>query len=146
MGTMIGAGEVVVIALIGLLLVLSVGGVGGLVFWGRWVARRQGGGVWNRLAWLPIVAVGVQVVTVCVTSALLIRAFSSLDTVAPERRAGVLASSIEHVVPASAVFVGIGVLLFIASIIAFIIGSARPPATNVPSSPSTRDIRTTGLE
>lgn len=133
---MIGAGELVVIAMIGLLLVLSLGVVAGLVAWGRWVARRQGGGAWSGLAWLPLVALGVQVVGGCVTSALMVRAFSSVDASPPESRATTLASSIEGVTTASAILGGLGIALFALSIAVFAFGTLRAPAAG--ARPETR--------
>lgn len=124
----IGGGELAVIGLsfcMGLGVVLGM--VAALVVWGRWVARRQGGGAWSGAAWLPVAAFGVQMAGMCITGASLVRAFSAVDAASPPDRAEALAASISNAMNATAILGGLGSVLFIVSIVVFAIGSIRAP-------------------
>lgn len=125
---MIGGGELVVIAATGLMLLLALGAIVALVVWGRWVARRQGGGAWSAAAWMPVVALLMHVGGGCVASAMLAYAFEDVSSVAVEQRAAALASMISATMNMSAVVWGLAMLLLVASIVICTVGTVRAPA------------------
>src|SRR4051812_15922884 len=64
------------------------------VAWGRWVARRQGGGWWNRLAWAPAIAYALRMTGIGLTVVALVASFRDVADVAPDRKAAVLSDAI----------------------------------------------------
>ena len=59
----------------------------GLLLWARWVARRQGSRGWRRAAWLPAVALALNLGGAAATAGLVDRAPPSPGPVGPEARA-----------------------------------------------------------
>ena len=126
---MIGGGELVVIAATGLMSLLALGAIVALVAWGRWVARRQGGGAWSAAAWMPVVALLMHVGGGCIAGGMLAYAFDDVSSVAVEQRASALSSMISTTMTVSAVVWALATLLLVASIVVCTIGTVRAPAT-----------------
>ncbi len=100
----------------------------GLHAWGRWVARRRGGGRgWRRAAWAPLVAVVLSIFGMIVPAVMLVRAFDGIANVDPAMKATVLAENISAAMNATALFAVPSTLLYLASIVAFAIGSLMKP-------------------
>lgn len=98
-----------------------------LFAWGRWVARRHGSPGWRRAAWMPLIALGLSLTGVLITSALLVRAFGAIAAVDPAQKASVLAQQISEAMNATAVFLVPSLLLYGASVMTFAAGSILRP-------------------
>lgn len=101
-----------------------------LFSWGRWVARRQGHGVfWRRAAWLPWVSFALSAGGLLVSVLFLVRAFGAVDQADPARKAQMLAESISNAMNVAALTIVPGNALFLVGIVVFAIGSLRRPST-----------------
>ena len=99
----------------------------GLWLWGRSVAKRHPGRGWQLASWLPFVGLVVQHVGLFFTVIGLVQAFDAVGSVSPESRALALSNGINSAMWATALGMGISVLLYVGCTIAFAIGTLRPP-------------------
>jgi len=110
-------------------LAMNVVVTAGLTSWGRWVARRQGGTRgWRALVWAPIGAFAAVSLGIVLTGVGLLRAFRDVAGADPAEKASLLSAGISDAMTATAVLAPISLLLSIVSVVAFLIGSFRPPA------------------
>lgn len=109
-----------------LLLVLA------LFAWGRSVAAKHGTRGWRIAAWMPIAGLVVHHVGVLGTVVGLVRAFGAVSSVAPSDRAPMLANGIATAMVSTAVGVSLSLVLYLASVVTFAVGSARAPAAAPP--------------
>jgi hypothetical protein len=112
-----------VLAAIGFQALVTVG----LHFWGRYVARRQGGRWWKRASWMPLVAFVLSAVGVSLTTYFLVRAFRAITNVDPSQKATMLARGISNAMNCTALFAFPSWALFLASIVVFAVGSIKRP-------------------
>jgi hypothetical protein len=108
---------------------VQVGIVFALYAWGRWVAKRQGGVWWRRAVALPLVAMGSGLLGVAITCVLLVRSFSALERVTPSHKAEMLSRAIADAMMSTALLGGLSMLLYLASVVVFTVGSLRAPRT-----------------
>lgn len=106
-----------------------------LLFWGRWVAKKHDTRGWWIAAWLPVVGLVVQHVGIAITILGLIDAFESASAAAPEARATQLAQGIAHAMGATAIGVGLAVLLYLGCLVAYAIGTWLPAGQRGAPSP-----------
>lgn len=106
---------------------VHIGVVVALYAWGRRVAARHGGVWWQRASKLPLVAFASELLGVALTVVFLVRSFGALDRVDASHKAEVLARSISNAMNASAVFVVLAALLYLASVVVFAVGTLRKP-------------------
>jgi len=102
----------------------------GLHFWGRHVARRQGGRWWRRAAWMPLGAFVLSVVGVALTAYWLAHSFRAIATVAPSMKTTMLARGISNAMNCTALFTFPSWALFLASVVVFAVGSFKRPAAS----------------
>jgi hypothetical protein len=101
-----------------------------LFLWGRWLARRRGGPWWPRLAAMPLFGAGLAVVGIIVYVTIVARTFRAVAAADPAEKATLLAATISEAMNCSALFAIPSLLLYVASIIVFTVGSVlRPRAT-----------------
>ncbi|MDP2310877.1 MAG: hypothetical protein Q8P18_32965 [Pseudomonadota bacterium] len=98
-----------------------------LVFWGRWVAQRQGGGRWRYVAWAPLVGFALNTLGLALTIVGLIHAFDAVALAPPEQKVAQLAEGITFAMRATAILAPIAVVLYVGSTVAFLVGSLRAP-------------------
>lgn len=123
-----GAGESAVIASVAMAIAFHVVCALVLFAWGRWVARRRGTAGWRRAAWMPIGALVTAAVGIVVSVFGLLRAFGAVASVDAADKARVLAQAISESMNAAVFFAIPSALLYVASLLAFAIGSlASPP-------------------
>lgn len=97
---------------------------GGLVAWGRWVARRRATSPsWRVVSWLPAVGLLVAVVGMSLSVRSLAGAFEAIETGASHERAALLARSISEAMNVTAAFAVGSALCYLASAVAFAVGS-----------------------
>jgi hypothetical protein len=99
----------------------------GLWAWGRWVARRHGGRMWNVLAWLPLISLGLTMLGGCVSSLWIVRSFGMLAATDAATRATVLAQNISEAMNFGAVFALLALGLYFVVFVALILGSLKKP-------------------
>jgi hypothetical protein len=100
----------------------------GLYFWGRWVARRRGSAGWRRASLMPLFALGLAALGVVIPTVMMLGAFSDVASVEASHKAAVLARSISEAMNLAALFALPSALLYLASLVSFIVGSVGPPA------------------
>lgn len=93
-----------------------------LVIWGRSVARKRGGRGWLLVSYLPLLAAMASTVGVLFTIVGLIRAFEAVAHADPASKATLLAEGIATAMWATAIGIGVSILLYVASIVAFAVG------------------------
>jgi len=101
-----------------------------LFAWGRWVARRKGTAGWRRAAWMPLVALVLAIAGVTASTLALLRSFQAIANADPAEKARLLAEHISEAMNATAFFAIPTVLLYLASVVAFFIGSVTRPASS----------------
>lgn len=100
----------------------------GLWIWGRRVAAKHGGGrAWRWAARMPVAALAVGFLGAGVTVAALAREFRAIADVPPAQKANLLSEGIARAMLATAVAAPVSLLLYLASVVVFIVGSARGP-------------------
>lgn len=124
-----GIGEAGVILLILLALAGVLGVFGGMILWGRWVARRQGG-AWRYTVWMPAASLLCWMVGNVWTALGLQRAFASVGEQPPESRAVHLADGIAAAMRGTVIFGTLATGLGIVSVVVFVVGSFRAPSPN----------------
>ncbi|MGZ3423334.1 MAG: hypothetical protein ACXVEE_36065 [Polyangiales bacterium] len=96
--------------------------------WGRWVARRRGGGrAWAWAPRAPWISFALLTAGLLVTVPMLLRAFEHTATVDAASRASALANGISRAMTVAALFFVPGYLVLIAFVIVCAIGSLRSP-------------------
>lgn len=125
---MIGAGELVVIAIVLVLVAGQLAAIVALIVWGRWVAQRVPGTLWSAAAWMPVLGLVLQLVGGCGSGAMMVRAFQSVGSVDPASRATVLAQSISTATNVAALTFLTAVALYVTSVVVFAIGTAQARA------------------
>lgn len=123
----IGSSEAVVIGIVLLVVVAQLAMLVGLVVWGRWVARRRGGGIWSFLAWTPLWGQGISCLGMGLTSVHLIGAFEAVSAVSAENRATQLADDISASMNFTALFGVVGMVIWIGSPLIFLVGTLLGP-------------------
>ena len=103
----------------------------GLHFWGRYVARRQGGRWWKRASWMPLVAFILSAIGVMLTTYFLVHAFRAITNVDPSMKATMLAQGISNAMNCTALFALPSWALFLASVIVFAVGSLKRPTPSL---------------
>lgn len=101
--------------------------VAALHAWGRWVAARQGGVAWRRATSMPWVALGLGSIGAAIGVGFAVRTFAAIGSVDPAEKATRLADGISRAMSYSAPFLLGSWALYLASLIAFLIGSVRAP-------------------
>src|SRR5512142_1454235 len=76
----------------------------GLHFWGRYVARRQGGRWWKRASWMPLAAFVLSAIGVTLTTYWLVHSFRAIANVDPSMKATMLARGISNAMNCTALF------------------------------------------
>ena len=100
----------------------------GLSAWGRWVARRRGGGrLWAWAPRAPWISFALLTAGLAVSVTMLMAAFGRTSTVDAASRAHALSEGIRQAMLASAFFFVPGYLVLILFLIAAAIGSLRAP-------------------
>lgn len=107
--------------------VIQVAIVAALHAWGRWVAARQGGVAWRRAAWMPWVAFALGSIGAVIGVVFLLGAFAAVASVDPADKASRLAGGISNAMRYSAPFLLSSWALYVASVVAFLLGSVRSP-------------------
>jgi len=102
----------------------------GLFLWGRSVAAKHGTRSWKLASWMPIAGIVVHHLGLVGTIVGLVHAFGAVASVAPEHRATQLSEGIATAMWATAIGVGLSLLLYIASVITFAIGSWTQPTSS----------------
>jgi len=102
----------------------------GLFLWGRSVAAKHDTRGWRLASWMPIAGIVVHHLGLVGTIVGLVHAFGAVASVAPEQRASQLSDGIATAMWATAFGVGLSLLLYLASVITFAIGSWTPPASS----------------
>jgi hypothetical protein len=98
-----------------------------LFAWGRWVARRQGGTGWRRLAWVPLIAGGLALIGIAWSAVYILRAFDAVETGDASMKATLLAENISRALNTTVYFALPTWALYLTCIIAFFVGSLRRP-------------------
>lgn len=122
----IGSGEMVTIAfgLMGPLLYLALGVL--LMLWGRHQAR-AGKGTAAKIGWLsPLGGIGAALAGGIGTAVLLMQSFDDVGLSPPESRSVRLADGISNAMNALALGMSLSIILYVVSLIANLIASARP--------------------
>jgi hypothetical protein len=105
--------------------------------WGKWVASRQGQGIWwRRAAWAPVVALLLAIVGVGLTCAQLVHAFSLANLTSADQRSFVLAEGIARAMRTTGWTVPLSWLLYVASLVIFAIGSLRRRVASSKTTPT----------
>jgi hypothetical protein len=99
----------------------------GLWIWGRRVAAKHGGRAWRWAARMPLAALAVGLLGAGVTVVALVRAFRAIAAVPPEQKATLLSERIAGAMVATAVAGPVSLLLYVASVVVFAVGSAQSP-------------------
>lgn len=98
-----------------------------LFAWGRSVAKRRGGRSWRLASYMPLIAVISSMLGFLLTVFGLIRSFGAVASVDPSQKAAQLSAGIAMAMWATAIGLGISVVLYIASIVTFAIGELTKP-------------------
>lgn len=100
----------------------------GLWIWGRRVAAKHGGSrAWRWAAWMPIAAMAVGFLGAVLTVVALVGEFTAIGDVPPAQRASVLSEGIARSMGAIAVAGPASLLLYVASVVVFAVGTAQGP-------------------
>jgi len=92
------------------------------MIWGRSVAKKRGGRGWLLASYLPLLAATASMVGVFFTIVGLIRAFGAVAHADPSSKATLLAEGIATAMWATALGVGVSLVLYVASIVTFAVG------------------------
>jgi MotA/TolQ/ExbB proton channel family len=103
-----------------------------LFAWGRSVANKRMGRGWRLASYMPLIAVISSMLGFLLTVLGLLRAFSAVANVDPSEKASHLAAGISMAMWATAIGMGISVLLYVASIVTFAIGELTRPRAASP--------------
>jgi hypothetical protein len=115
-----------VLAALGVAVVQAVFSLG-FIFWGRWVAQRHPTAAWRHASRMPAVALLLAALQYAMSGYLIVRGFSRVATVMPEEKARFLAESISEAMNWGAILGLPSFLLYVASLVAFTIGSILKP-------------------
>lgn len=113
-----------------------------LYMWGSTVAARRETRIWWWARWMPILALILATVGVIGTVVQLVAAFDAASLAAPEQKAQELAESISGAMRWTLVTTVSSGVLYVASIVAFTIGTLNPvarPATGSRTAPPAPD-------
>jgi hypothetical protein len=100
----------------------------GLSAWGRWVARRHGTVGWRRAAMLPWIAFAFAAIGVASTAFFLLHGLSAMHS-ASDRKAELLTNAIGNAMWSTVLTAIPAYALYLASIVAFVIGTLRKGVT-----------------
>ena len=103
-----------------------------LFAWGRSVANRRGGRGWRVASYLPLVAALASLVGFFFTIVGLIGAFEAVSDTDAASRATVLSQGIATAMWATAIGMGLSIVLYVASIVVFAVGELTKPAAVTP--------------
>jgi hypothetical protein len=97
--------------------------------WGRWVARRRGGGgAWKWAPRAPWISFALLMVGLLISIVMLMRAFDRVSTGPAAERAQLLSDGIAHAMTVTALFFVPGYLVLFAFLVAAVVGSLQPDA------------------
>jgi hypothetical protein len=100
----------------------------GLWIWGRRVAAKHGGGrAWRWVARMPFAALATGFLGAAVTVAALTRELSAVANAPAAQKANLLSEGIARAMLATAVAAPVSLLLYLASVVVFAVGSTRSP-------------------
>lgn len=109
-------------------LLLQIGFTMALSAWGRWAARRRGGGrFWAWAPWAPWISFALLSAGLAVSIPMLLGAFHDVSRLDPASRARTLSEGIRRAMLAGAFFFSSGYLVLVSFVIAAGIASLRAP-------------------
>jgi hypothetical protein len=98
-----------------------------LFAWGRSLANRRGGRGWRLASYMPLGAILTSMLGLGLTIVGLLRAFGAVEGTDAADRATVLSNGIATAMWATAIGLGLSVVLYVASLVTFTFGELTKP-------------------
>jgi hypothetical protein len=109
----------------------------GLFTWGRWVARRHNRAFWHRAAWMSLVGLALEGLGFIVALAIFAGSFGGIVDSPGASEATALALAISRAMNWGVPIAAPTLLLYVASVVTFTIGSVKKAPGPQPTSPGT---------
>src|SRR5262249_41185064 len=99
-----------------------------LSLWGRFVARRQGGGWWRFLTPVPFIALGMSTLGVAASVLQTLHVFSEVERGVPAAKVQHLAEGVTRGLSVANIALPVALLLSVASVLGLIFGTLKAPS------------------
>jgi hypothetical protein len=113
-------------------------GVGGIAFqllaavvlsvWGWRVSKRQGSGWWSLFVWMPLFALGIEILGILWTLVQLMDVFEAVANISPDDKATVLKNGISEAMVTTWVSLAVAGVLLLVSLVMLVAATVKKPS------------------
>jgi hypothetical protein len=113
-------------------------GVGGIAFqllaavvlsvWGWRVSKRQGSGWWSLFVWMPLFALGIEILGILWTLVQLMDVFAAVANISPDDKATVLKNGISEAMVTTWVSLAVAGVLLLVSLMMLVVATVKKPS------------------
>lgn len=113
-------------------------GAGGIAFqllaavvlsvWGWRVSKRQGSGWWSLFVWIPLFALGIEILGILWTLVQLMEVFAAVANISPDDKAAVLKNGISEAMVTTWVSLAVAGVLLLVSLVMLVAATVKKPS------------------